>query len=282
MERVNQDGLTEKQFLEQYRPGDYERPSVTVDMLIFSVNEARDTLKVLLVKRKDHPYIDCWAIPGGFMNMDESAGEAARRELAEETGLTDVYMEQLYTFTNPGRDPRMRIVSIAYMALISETDVTAGDDALDAAWFDIMQAEDKVYLHNEERGIIMKYTVKDNVFQNGVLTIDDYYLETEGFPKFAFDHQNLFYTGLVRLRGKAEYTPLLFNLMPEQFTLAELQKVYELVLNRKLYKMSLKRMAEPYIEMTGKKMERRGKSSGKPPMFYRYVGKKDAGMEGLL
>lgn len=282
MERVNKDGLTEREFLEQYQPGDYERPSVTVDMLIFSVNEARDTLKVLLVKRKDHPYIDCWAIPGGFMNMDESAGEAARRELEEETGLTDVYMEQLYTFTNPGRDPRMRIISIAYMALIAETDVTAGDDALDAAWFDITQMEDKVCLHNEERGITMKYTVKDNVFQNGVLTIDDYYLEAEGFPKFAFDHQNLFYTGLVRLRGKAEYTPLLFNLMPEQFTLAELQKVYELVLNRKLYKMSLKRMAEPYIEMTGEKMERRGKSSGKPPMFYRYAKKKDTGMEELL
>lgn len=275
MERVNKDGLTEKEFLEQYQPGNYERPSVTVDMLIFSVNETRDTLKVLLIKRKDHPYMDCWAIPGGFMNMDESAGEAARRELEEETGLTGVYMEQLYTFTNPGRDPRMRILSIAYMALIAETDVTAGDDASDAAWFDIRQSEDKIFLCNEQRGVTMEYTVKDNVFLNGVLTIDDYYLETEGFPRFAFDHQNLFYTGLMRLRNKAEYTPLLFNLMPAQFTLAELQKVYELVLNKKLYKMSLKRMVEPYIEMTGEKMERRGRSSGKPPMFYRYSRKKE-------
>ena len=182
MERVNKDGLTEKEFLEQYQPGNYERPSVTVDMLIFSVNETRDTLKVLLIKRKDHPYMDCWAIPGGFMNMDESAGEAARRELEEETGLTGVYMEQLYTFTNPGRDPRMRILSIAYMALIAETDVTAGDDASDAAWFDIRQSEDKIFLCNEQRGVTMEYTVKDNVFLNGVLTIDDYYLQQPAKP----------------------------------------------------------------------------------------------------
>lgn len=265
-----QEDMTQEEFLTAYKPGNYERPSVTVDMLVFCVGDKKDALKVLLVKRKKHPYKECWAVPGGFINMDESAGEAAKRELKEETGLEQVYLEQLYTFSNPKRDPRMRVLSIAYLALIPEMPLKAGDDAADAAWFTIEETEGQVLLHNEEREVRMQYAIKDNVFRNGVLTIDDYYLETAGGAEFAFDHQNLFYTGLVRLRNKAVYTPLLFNLVPEQFTLPQLQKVYELVLNKKMYKTSLMRMVEGYIEKTGKKMERKGKSSGKHPMYYRY------------
>lgn len=95
MEKRNENGLTEKEFLEQYKPGDYEKPSVTVDMLVLGMSEKLDGLKVLLIQRKDHPFIDCWALPGGFVNMDESTYQAACRELEEETGLKDVYMEQL-------------------------------------------------------------------------------------------------------------------------------------------------------------------------------------------
>ena len=120
MEKRNENGLTEKEFLEQYKPGDYERPSVTVDMLVLGMSEKLDGLKVLLIQRKDHPFIDCWALPGGFVNMDESTYQAACRELEEETGLKNVYMEQLYTMSNPDRDPRMRVIDVSYIALIPD------------------------------------------------------------------------------------------------------------------------------------------------------------------
>lgn len=133
-ERRNKDGLTEKEFLEQYNPGHYERPSVTVDMLLFGMSRDLKCLKVLLIKRNNHPYIDCYALPGGFVNITESAYTAACRELEEETGLKDIYMEQLYTMSQPDRDPRMRVIDIAYMTLIPIVGIKpqAGEDASEA------------------------------------------------------------------------------------------------------------------------------------------------------
>ena len=116
--RKNKNGLTEKEFLAQYNPGHYERPSVTVDMLLFGMSKDLKGLKLLLIKRNNHPYIDCYALPGGFVDIKESAYTAACRELEEETGLKDIYMEQLYTMSQPDRDPRMRVIDIAYMTLI--------------------------------------------------------------------------------------------------------------------------------------------------------------------
>lgn len=118
MELVDKNGLTEEEYLKNYRPGDYERPSVTVDMLIFAVDNREESIRLLLIKRKNHPFLGCWALPGGFVEITESLRDAAARELEEETGVKGMYLEQLYTFGETGRDPRSRIISVAYMAVI--------------------------------------------------------------------------------------------------------------------------------------------------------------------
>jgi len=159
----------------------YERPLVTVDVVMMSLRQ-RD-LQVLLVKRRSWPYEGLWAIPGGFVNMDESLEEAAKRELQEETGVQDVYLEQLYTFGDPGRDPRTRVITVVYFALLDAERlyVRAADDAATVGWFSV------------------------------------YHL-----PSLAFDHAKILQYALNRLRGKLDYTTIAFRLLPEQFTLREL------------------------------------------------------------
>ena len=151
----NKDGLTEEEFLKQYKPSKYERPSVTVDMLILCMSRYLDNLKVLLIQRKNHPYINCWALAGGFVGIHESTYDAACRELQEETGLvTNTYLEQLYTMSNPDRDPRMRVIDVAYITLMREQPVLAGDDAKKSLWFDISLHDDILELKNEEENIL--------------------------------------------------------------------------------------------------------------------------------
>lgn len=146
MELRDRDGLTEQEFLERYRPGDYTRPSVACDMVIFTVMDAdagnyrrlpEKQLRVLLIERGGHPFLGCWALPGGFVRPAETVGQAAARELREETGVENVYLEQLGVFSDPGRDPRTWVMSCAHMALIDSGQVRlqAGDDAQNAAWF---------------------------------------------------------------------------------------------------------------------------------------------------
>ena len=198
MEKRNADGLTEKEFLEQYCPGDYDRPSVSVDMMILAMDKSLGSLRTLLVQRRNHPYIDCWALPGGFVGIDESAYEAACRELEEETGLKDIYLEQIYTMSQPDRDPRMRVIDIAYMAL--------GDDAKDALWFDIRMTERSLIFSNEERGIHIEYSLKKKIFKNGVIKVKNYVPKAVGEEKLAFDHAQIILEGLMRLRNKAVYS----------------------------------------------------------------------------
>lgn len=265
----NEQGLTEKEFLQQYRPGDYERPSVTVDILVFAVNETLDALKILLIRRKNHPYIQCWALPGGFVEMDESLEDAARRELEEETGLQDIYMEQLFTFGEPGRDPRSRVISTAYMALVRETSVIvqAGDDAADACWFTIRQNDSEMELVGDN-GEILRYHIKQiPMFIGGVSMIQEsvYKKEDSGI---AFDHEKVIQMGLSRLRNKAEYTNVLFGLMPEEFTLPELQKLYETVLGKTLYKANFRKKISRYLEPTGTKKVQEG--TKRSPELYRF------------
>ena len=140
---VDENGLTEEEFLSQYQPRDYERPSVTVDMLIFAVDKSGENKRLLLIKRKNHPYLGCWALPGGFVEMKESLREAAARELEEETGVKGMRLEQLYTFGEVERDPRTRIISVAFMAVVDdeELSVRAGDDAAEAVWFRVWKEE---------------------------------------------------------------------------------------------------------------------------------------------
>ena len=240
MNKLNKQGLTEKEFLERYRPGDYERPSVTVDMLILGMSKQLDNLKVLLIQRNNHPYIDCWALAGGFVDINESAYQAACRELEEETGLRDVYMEQLYTFSQPNRDPRMRVIDIAYMALMPVVDVHAGDDAKDALWFDVIFNEDYLIIKNDERKIEIKYSLEKKIFKNGVVEYENYVPTLISEDALAFDHSEIILEGLLRLKNKVEYTDIAFNLVGEEFALPDLQRVYEILTGKTIYKTNFR------------------------------------------
>lgn len=270
MEPRNKDGLTEAEFLANYKPGNYERPSVTVDMLILGMNKELDGLKLLLIQRKNHPFINKWALAGGFVNMDESADVAASRELEEETGLKNVYMEQLYTMSEPGRDPRMRVIDIAYMALMPVAKVKAGDDAKDAVWFDITFDDKNIYLKNEEKNIHIHYSVKNKIAKNGVVKVNKPVPLLESEEALAFDHAEIVLDGLLRLRNKVEYSDIAFNLVPKKFTLPDLQRVYEIILGKQLYKTNFRAKVEEKIE----KLEEKSLSitGNKRCNLYKYKG----------
>ncbi len=143
MELRDKNGLTEQEFLAAYRPGKYERPSLTADIAVFIVEQER--LRLLLVKRGGHPYLGCWALPGGFAKKDESVDETAARELEEETGLAGLPLAQVGLFSKPGRDPRMWVASEAFVSVIPPEriqETRAGDDAADARWFDVERRQE--------------------------------------------------------------------------------------------------------------------------------------------
>ena len=278
----NADGLTEAEFLARYEPGQYERPSLTVDMLLFTIEES--ALKLLLVKRKDHPYMGCWAFPGGFVGIRESVEEAMYRELKEETNVDRVYMEQLYTWGDVNRDPRMRVVSVSYMALAPKTALrpSAGDDAQEVAWFTVEKRplldydgeglKNEAYLlslTSEDGSVKIAYIVMERKRKNGVLNIADTHLEL--FPgttqRLAFDHQKAVNLALERLKNKVNYTPIAFNLMPEEFTLSQLQRVYETLLGKPLYKANFRKKVLPMVMETEKKTEN---VKHRPSQFYRF------------
>lgn len=269
MELRDQDGLTEKEFLENYKPGDYQRPSVTVDIAIFGLDKNCTTLKTLLIKRKGHPYLGTWAFPGGFVGIDESAHAAAVRELKEETGVKDIYLEQLYTFSNPDRDPRMRVIDIAYLALIQICPAVVGDDAEDVAWFDVKFEEDRLLVWNVEKDVRIEYKLNKSEFQNGVLSISNYdkpVLVSE--DRLAFDHSEILLESLLRIRNKVEYTDIIFNLLPEQFRIKEMLDVYNLLSGKTEYQTNIRNKMKDKIEETGESWipEYRGRKA----KLYRY------------
>jgi len=193
-----------------------ENVRVTVDIVIFSIRTRE--LQVLLVKRGVPPFEGEYAIPGGFLRADESLEQAAKRELHEETSVRDVYLEQLYSFGDPARDPRGRVVTVAYYALVSSDhlDLTAGADAAEAKW-----------------------------------------VAVERLPRLAFDHGKIVAYALERLRNKLEYTTVGFQLLAKKFTLAELQAVYEAILGKTIdkrnfrRKMALLKILKPLREWKG-------------------------------
>ncbi len=173
----------------------YERPGLTVDCVIFGLDLDEESLKVMLIERDLEPFAGVWAIPGGFVRPGETLMAAATRELEEETGIKDVFLEQLFTFGDPDRDPRGWVVSVAYYALVSPEKhrIHATKDARQAQWFPV-----------------------------------------RSLPYLAFDHDKILATALQRIRGKLTYAPIGFELLPQKFTIKQLQKLYEIVLGREL------------------------------------------------
>ncbi|MCA9015799.1 MAG: NUDIX hydrolase [Planctomycetaceae bacterium] len=179
---------------------EYPRAALTVDCVVFGLDE--EDLKVLLIQRDLEPFEGCWALPGGFVRLEETLEEAARRELSEETGIENVYLEQLYTIGDVDRDPRERVVTVAYYALVNLSDhrVHAATDARNAAWF----------------------------------AIDD-------VPSLAFDHPKILKMAHERLRSKVRYQPIGFELLPAKFTLRQIQHLYEVILDRQLDKRNFRK-----------------------------------------
>ena len=179
---------------------DYPRPAVTVDLVIFTI--AGNDLKVLLIRRAQEPFKGRWALPGGFVEMDEPLERAAARELAEEVGVSDVYLEQLYTFGELNRDPRGRVVSVSYFALVDagHQNIRAASDAVAAEWHSVFHS-----------------------------------------PKLAFDHKKILDYAVWRLRNKIEWTTVGYELLPKKFTLSELQRVYEIILQRPVDKRNFRK-----------------------------------------
>ena len=275
---LDRNGLTEAAYLQSYDPGRYERPSVAADMAIFTVLEETEDnyrklpekeLGILLIQRGVHPYLGSWALPGGFVRPDETTEQAARRELMEETGLDQVYMEQLYTFSDPGRDPRTWVMSCSYMALIdsSQVRIEAGDDADNARWFHISfhlmdeHADYPVPTDGEEPKVIRTQHYKLELTQDSTClssVIEKSMTKTEKgtFIEYkitennglAFDHARIITYALERLRGKVEYSGLALHLMPPEFTLTQLQQVYEVILGKRLLKAAFRREAASLVE----------------------------------
>ena len=264
MELKNKNGLTEKEFLKLYNPGDYPKPSVTVDNVILGLNKDSNSkikgLKVLLIKRKDHPFINKWALPGGFVNIDEDIDDAAKRELLEETHVENIYLEQLKTYGNPERDPRMRVISVAYLALINcnEINPIAGDDADEAEWFDIN-------LHKRDDGREDLIILKDEELLDSFVFENEKCVSTYS-EMLAFDHMIILYDAMNRIRNKIEYTDIALNLLPEKFTIPELQNIYETILNKKIYKTNFRKKMNDFIEKTN---ESRKNGAHRPSQLYK-------------
>ncbi|WP_309707113.1 NUDIX domain-containing protein [Armatimonas sp.] len=201
-----------------YDPNSFERPSVTVDVVAFTARERK--LHVLLIKRGVWPFEGHWALPGGFVQMSEGLDAAAHRELAEETGIAGAeFLEQLYTFGNVDRDPRTRVISVAYYALLPEPSIAprAGTDAAEAQWW-----------------------------------------PADALPPLAFDHAEIVKTALDRLRAKLGYTSVAYALLAPEFTLTELQTVYEIILGRELDKRNFRKKMLSTELLEGLEKQRRG------------------------
>jgi len=178
----------------------YPRPAISVDCVVFGWHASQ--LSVLLIQRAKPPFRGCWALPGGFVEMHETLEQAARRELQEETGLTDLYLEQLYSFSAVDRDPRERVISVAYYGLVRQIKYQpeAADDAREAEWFPVSNR-----------------------------------------PELAFDHSSIFEVAYERLQAKVRYQPIGFELLPKKFTLSQLQMLYETILGRELDKRNFRK-----------------------------------------
>ncbi|WP_270564841.1 NUDIX hydrolase [Clostridium beijerinckii] len=277
---MNQELLdkNEREFLSEYDVNIYDRPSVTNDIIIFTTGDRieensrkvpKKGMQILLIKRDDYPYKGKWAIPGGFVKNDESLEEGALRKLKEETGIDNVYTEQLYTFGEVNRDPRTRVISIGNIALISKEDIRFSDykDRKESKWFWV--EKNLVDSKKDETHIINKYILKFEsedeeikfnyeIIEKIERTIfrkkeNSYKTLNESNDELAFDHYKIIDYAVDRIRNKIEYTPIALNLLPRLFTVKELQNVYEAIMGREI--LNFRRKMEDMIIETDEKIE---------------------------
>lgn len=277
---MNQELLdkNERKFLSEYDVNIYDRPSVTNDIIIFTTGDRieensrkvpKKGMQVLLIKRDDYPYKGKWAIPGGFVKNDESLEEGALRKLKEETGIDNVYTEQLYTFGEVNRDPRTRVISIGNIALISKDDIRFVDykDRKESKWFWVEKnlvdsKKDETHTINK---YILKFESEDEEIKFNYEIIEkiertifrkketNYKTLNESNEELAFDHYKIIDYAVDRIRNKIEYTPIALNLLPRLFTVKELQNVYEAIMGREI--LNFRRKMEDMIIETDEKIE---------------------------
>jgi 8-oxo-dGTP diphosphatase len=237
----------EAAFLASYDPSKFERPSVAVDVVLLTVDEGG--LVTLLLPRTEHPFKGAFALPGGFVHLDESLEDAASRVLETKAGLSGAFLEQLYTFGSPGRDPRTRVISVTYYALVSRAHLAAVRAVPGAApvWGRV-----DVPWESETGGPVL---VRENATDRSMV--------------LAFDHAHILGMAVKRIRGKLDYSPIGFQLLPERFTLLDLQRVHEVVLDRPLNKDSFRRrmLTSGQLEATGEHQQ----GAGRPAELYRFV-----------
>ena len=275
----DQNGLTEEAFLSQYDPNAFDRPAVSVDTVVFSIDSRMQTknyrkldeqkLTVLLLKRNEHPHLGKWSLPGGFVGSQESLDQAALRVLRDKTGLDDVYIEQLYTFGHPHRDPRMRVISTAWLALIDRSryrlNNTHTERIANPAWCEIDFPKEAQALRLQINNEAITIPVKTGETRNGKISAPTY-TATDPSP-LAFDHTALILEGLLRLRNKIDYTDIVFNLLPDRFTITHLQQICEIIGGEKLLSPAFRRKTARKITPTGEYTRERGH---RPSQLYTY------------
>ena len=266
---------SEEEFLAHYDPNKYERLSMSTDILIFSVSDViKDNyrkvndkiMSILLVKRDNYPYKDRWCLPGGFLDpKTETLLDCAKRILKNETNLEDIYLEQLYTFDCLNRDPRTRVLSTTFMALIDKGQILNMINE-NASWFNIVDVTDENNLVTItlDNGIdVLKFSVRKTLLSK---TTRNYEYHKER-SVLAFDHESVVVCGLDRIKNKVKDTDIIFNLLPKYFTLGELQRNYEVILGKKLLDPAFRRIIKDKVIKTDKI---RSDGGHRPSILYTY------------
>lgn len=252
----------------------YDQFALCTDLLIFTISEGEAKtcrtltdkfFSILLVKRNKEPFKNMWCLPGGFVKKDETLDMAADRVLAKETNLHNIYKEQLYTFSDIERDPRTRIISTAYISLIDKKRIK-DELSEEASWFNIRLDEKKgqVNVRLENGAEEIKFTVKKEVIDK---TTNKYNYKIINNSNIGFDHPIIIMTGLDRMKNKVQDTDIVFNLMPEYFTLGELQQIYEIILGKKLLDPAFRRIIADKVEKTNKTIKTGGH---RPSVMFKY------------
>ncbi len=269
--------MSEDEFLSNYESENYDRISVAVDLVTLCMKEdpvdnyrmlPELKLKVLMVKRKQYPEKGKYALVGGFLRQDELAYDCAKRKLKEKTNIEHAYIEQLYSFTNPVRDKRMRIVSIAHLAIINHA---VDCEMSDGKWFNLKFVLEKENIKQGLKECECSLTLEseEEVIESKVKMVQRYQgqqliCEFEVMDSvLAFDHAKIISYAMLRLRNKVEYTPIPFYFLTEQFTIKNLQTVHELILDKELVDSNFRRKISDKIEETDEMGNKKGHRTAK-------------------